>query len=104
MFYFLLVVSIMPRCSCVSAVLDADTMLSALRALLLAYWDVVLAILLESYVSLAALGFIALIAVVFARGGEQGHRAGGNVDRLLQSRNYRRLLLILFSCLAVVVS
>jgi hypothetical protein len=49
MIYFLLVVSVMPRCGGAAAVLDAPTLAAALGQLAWAFADTLAAILLEAY-------------------------------------------------------
>ncbi|GFR41995.1 hypothetical protein Agub_g2809, partial [Astrephomene gubernaculifera] len=71
-FYFLLVVSVLPRCSRLAEVLEADTPVAALWLLWGAYLDTLGGILGRSYVSAAALGLMFALALGLARGGGVG--------------------------------
>jgi hypothetical protein len=72
MIYCLLVVSVMPRCSSVAAVLDAPTYGAALAQLAWAFADTLAAILLETYLSLGMLVLLVLICLGFCKGGGVG--------------------------------
>ena len=69
MLYFLLVVSVVPRCSRVAEVLDATTPLGAAGLLGTAFLDTLADIVGRSYVSVAALGLFFAIALGMAVGG-----------------------------------
>ncbi|KAK9835056.1 hypothetical protein WJX81_007542 [Elliptochloris bilobata] len=71
-FYFLLVVSVLPRCHHLAAVLDAHTVREALAALAFAAADAMGAIFAESRVSLAALGVLFVLCLGMARSGGIG--------------------------------
>lgn len=72
MVYFLLVVSVMPRCNTVAAVLDAPTFAAALGQLAWAFADTLVAIVLETYLSLAMLIITFAASLGFCRGGGVG--------------------------------
>jgi hypothetical protein len=72
MLYFLLVVSVVPRCSRVAEVLDATTPVGAASLMGAAFLDVLADILGRSYVSVAVLGLFFAIALGMAVGGEVG--------------------------------
>ncbi|KAK9809330.1 hypothetical protein WJX73_005806 [Symbiochloris irregularis] len=70
--YFLLTVSVLPRCGQVASVLDAPSLPAAAAAFASAALDTAAAIVLESYLSLAALCFLVLMSFGFARAGGVG--------------------------------
>ncbi|GLI59475.1 hypothetical protein VaNZ11_001358 [Volvox africanus] len=72
MFYFLLVVSVLPRCSHLAEVLEADTPGKALSLLFAAYVDTLGAILGRSYLSAGALALLFLMTLALAKGGGFG--------------------------------
>ncbi|KAG2491434.1 hypothetical protein HYH03_010220 [Edaphochlamys debaryana] len=74
--YFGLVVSVLPRCSLVGEVLEADTPGRALALLASAYLDTLGAIVGRSYLSAAALLFMFLGAYGLAAGGGAGVATG----------------------------
>ena len=65
-------VSVLPRCNSVSAVLDAHSLTEALQLLLGAVGDAIGIIFAESYLSLAALMMMFLMAFGFASAGGVG--------------------------------
>lgn len=65
-------VSVLPRCGRVAAVLEAPSLPAAAAAFGAAALDTASAILLESYLSLAALVFLLLMSFGFARAGGVG--------------------------------
>ncbi|GIL77238.1 hypothetical protein Vretifemale_6729 [Volvox reticuliferus] len=71
-FYFLLVVSVLPRCSHLAEVLEADTPAKALSLLFTAYVDTLGAILGRSYLSAGALALLFLFTLGLAKGGGVG--------------------------------
>ncbi|KXZ46777.1 hypothetical protein GPECTOR_40g511 [Gonium pectorale] len=77
-FYFMLVVSVLPRCSHLAEVLEADSPGRALALLFSAYWDTLAAILGRSYLSAAALALLFAITLGLAGGGGVG--AAGSAD------------------------
>jgi len=70
--YFLLVVSVLPRCSGVGEVLDAHSVGEVLRLFFTAAMNTVMEIFSRSYVSLAALGLIFAVTLGFAKSGGVG--------------------------------
>lgn len=83
--YFMLTVSVLPRCGRVAAVLDASSLAAAAAAFADASLETAVAILTESYLSLAALVFLVLMTFGFARAGGVGavptHPAPSTVAR-----------------------
>ncbi|BDA40538.1 hypothetical protein COCOBI_01-1910 [Coccomyxa sp. Obi] len=71
-FYFLMVVSVLPRCSRVTDILDAHTLLEAIKYLGLAALDALAAIFTESYLSLIAVFCLYLLCWCMAKGGGYG--------------------------------
>lgn len=74
--YYLLVVSVLPRCRHLAAVLEAPDWGTGLSLLLGAAADTVSDIFLESYVSLLALLCMAALALGFAATGGIGAKGG----------------------------
>mmetsp|Transcript_31178 Transcript_31178/g.92977 ORF Transcript_31178/g.92977 Transcript_31178/m.92977 type:complete len:1354 (-) Transcript_31178:1870-5931(-) len=67
--YFLLVVSIIPRCRNIAEILDSDTVLGALQSLLRAYVGALHDIVLESYLSLVVVMLLLLFCYAIAKAG-----------------------------------
>ncbi|KAL3147784.1 hypothetical protein ABBQ32_002515 [Trebouxia sp. C0010 RCD-2024] len=74
-FYFCLVVSVLPRCNSVSAVLDAHSLSQGLQLLMEAVTDALGIIFTESYISLGALLGMFLMTFGFASAGGVGASA-----------------------------
>lgn len=74
--YYLLVVSVLPRCSGVADILDAHSVREVLRLFAAAAWNTVVEILNYSYISLAALAFLFLVTFGFAGSGGVGAITG----------------------------
>lgn len=74
--YYMLVVSAIPRCGRLAAVLDAPSLGAALLSLAGAARDAVADIILESYVSLAAVVAMFALALGFASTGGVGAKGG----------------------------
>ncbi|KAK9823894.1 hypothetical protein WJX72_006230 [[Myrmecia] bisecta] len=70
--YFMLVVSMLPRCTSVSAIVDAHNLPEAIAMFFSAAADAIVALFSESYLSLAALGFMFVMSLGFARSGGIG--------------------------------
>lgn len=71
-FYYLLVVSVLPRCSGISRILDAHSILEAFFAFGSAALETASEIFDKSYCSLGALMFLFIIVLGFARNGGVG--------------------------------
>ncbi|MEW5320472.1 MAG: hypothetical protein WDW38_011542 [Sanguina aurantia] len=71
-FYFLLIVSVIPRCSPIAAVVDAATAGEAAALLASAFFDTLLAIFSTSYVSLGAVLLMFGITLGLAKAGGAG--------------------------------
>ena len=76
MLYYFLVLSVLPRCSGVGAMLDATSVMEVLRLFYATAWSTVEEIFAESYLSLAAVMFLFLIDFGFARSGGVGAISG----------------------------
>jgi hypothetical protein len=74
--YYLLVISVMPRCSGISEILDAHSVTQGARLFVGAATDTVVEIFSQSYVSLTALAFLFIIVFGFARSGGVGAISG----------------------------
>lgn len=72
LWYFLLVVSVFPRCSSVSTILEAPNSLQILTRFLHCFFESFRDIFSESYVSLVALGVLFLATFLFAIKGSVG--------------------------------
>ncbi|DBB07470.1 TPA: hypothetical protein ACH3X3_008941 [Trebouxia sp. C0006] len=97
-FYFCLVVSVLPRCSSVSAVLDAHSLSEALQYVMEAVSDALGIIFTESYISLAALLAMFLMAFGFASAGGVGASsapAGSTVAKFAKDQDSVRSRLAL---------
>lgn len=93
-FYYLLVVSVLPRCSGISNVLDAHSVAEALTAFASAALDTVAEIFTRSYISLGAFVFLFIIVLGFARSGGVGAISGMcRSDQLLNM-----MLIVMVSC------
>lgn len=68
----MLQVSVLPRCSRVTDILDAHTLLEALKFLVLAAVDALVAIFTESYLSLAAVLCLYVLCWCIAKSGGYG--------------------------------
>ncbi|GAB4822190.1 hypothetical protein N2152v2_009236 [Parachlorella kessleri] len=76
MLYYLLVVSVLPRCTGMGEILDAGTVLEGVCLFVQAGWDTVTTILLQSHVSVAVLALLFLMCLGFARSGGIGAMDG----------------------------
>lgn len=74
--YYLLVVSVMPRCSGVAAILDAQSLWQAGQLFVAAAADTVCDIFAAGNASLAALAFLFVVVFGFAKGGGVGAISG----------------------------
>lgn len=74
--YYLLVVSVIPRCGRISCVLDATSIFEGIALMWRALGATIAEIFLESYVSLTAVVVLFAIALGFASTGGIGARGG----------------------------
>lgn len=86
--YFLLVCSVLPRCSGVHEILEAQTFAEAAGLFLAAGWDTIIAILSESRVSLAALCATFFIVFGMAKSGGVGAVQGVPLSVIMKRPEY----------------